>query len=219
MMIWTDDGMKANHGMEEENPMMLLVTGGSASGKSEYAEKRAMDMAGKMDTSLLYLAAMMPFGEEARERIQRHRALRDGKGFETIERYTDIFGLCRGSGKAERYFQERAAGATVLLECMSNLTANEIFGEGAAGADTDTAVLEGVRAMQRLAENLIIVTIDVFGDGRVYDDGTENYRRCLGRLNSRLAAMADEVVEVVYTIPLVLKSCGHDSEEAAACSL
>lgn len=198
---------------------MLLVTGGSASGKSEYAEQRAMDMAGKMDTPLLYLAAMMPFGEDAKERIQRHRDLRDGKGFETIERYTDIGGLCCGSGKEERYFQEKAAGATVLLECMSNLTANELFGEGAAGADTEAAILDGVRAMQRLTANLIIVTIDVFGDGRVYDDGTENYRRCLGRLNARLAAMADEVVEVVYAIPLVLKPCGPENVKgAAACS-
>lgn len=192
--------------------MMLLVTGGSASGKSEYAEQRAMAFAGKTDRPLLYLAAMMPFGMDAQERIERHHRLRAGKGFETIERYTDIFGLCCGSGKEEKYFQEKAAGATVLLECMSNLTANEMFGEGTAGADTERAVLEGIRAMKALAANLVVVTIDVFGDGRVYDEETEKYKQCLGRINNQLAAMADELVEVVYTIPLIQKTSVYQNE-------
>lgn len=191
--------------MEVVDRMMLLVTGGSASGKSEYAEQRAMAFAGKTDGQLLYLAAMMPFGQDAGERIERHHRLRAGKGFETIERYTDILGLCCGSGKEEKCFQKKAAGATVLIECMSNLTANEMFGEGTAGDDTETTVLEGIRAMKALTANLVVVTIDVFGDGRVYDEETEKYKQCLGRINNQLAAMADEVVEVVYTIPLVQK--------------
>ena len=75
--------------------MILLVTGGSASGKSEYAENRALQLAKAEQKKLIYLAAMKPFGEEAAKRIERHRQLRAGKGFETVERYTDIEGLCR----------------------------------------------------------------------------------------------------------------------------
>ena len=75
--------------------MILLVTGGSASGKSEYAENRALQLAKTEQKKLIYLAAMKPFGEEAAKRIERHRQLRAGKGFETVERYTDIEGLCR----------------------------------------------------------------------------------------------------------------------------
>ena len=70
--------------------MILLVTGGSASGKSEYAENRALQLAKAEQKKLIYLAAMKPFGEEAAKRIERHRQLRAGKGFETVERYTDI---------------------------------------------------------------------------------------------------------------------------------
>ena len=33
---------------------------------------------------------MMPFGKETEEKIARHRRLRAGKGFETIECYTDL---------------------------------------------------------------------------------------------------------------------------------
>lgn len=192
--------------------MMLLVIGGSASGKSEYAEQRAMALAEQTDRPLLYLAAMMPFGQEAGERIERHRRMRAGKGFETIERYTDILGLCCGVSEDEKYFQERAAGATVLIECMSNLTANEMFGEGAAGADAERMIMEGISEMKALTANLVVVTIDVFGDGKVYDDDTEKYKQCLGHLNNRLAALADEVAEVVYTIPLLKKSFFHENK-------
>lgn len=203
--------------------MLILVTGGSASGKSEYAEGRAVALNRKDGGNLLYLAAMMPIGEDARMRIERHRKLRSGKGFETIERYRDIAGLCCGGEQMERQFQRMADGATVMLECLSNLTANEMFAESQDGTEcrmqTDAAdmgkqILKGITALKELTSNLIIVSIDVFGDGRVYDEATENYRYCLGWLNRELASMADEVVEVVYSIPLIHKK----TKEGQRCS-
>ena len=205
--------------------MLLLVIGGSASGKSEYAEARAVAAACKAeDTELCrdgrkkyYIAAMKPFGEEAGKRIARHRTLRAGKGFETLERYTDLAGLCR-----ER---PDLAGQTVLVECLSNLTANEMFEpEGAGAAGAEEAVVSGLQALAKLAETLIVVTADVFGEGRIpekrdiesssvstasegdsAEDMTMEYVRILGRINARLAQMADEVVEVVYSIPVKQK--------------
>lgn len=107
--------------------MILLVTGGSASGKSEYAENRALQLAKTEQKKLIYLAAMKPFGEEAAKRIERHRQLRAGKGFETVERYTDIEGLCRDGSLEAETFRQKAKDAVVLLECMSNLAANEML--------------------------------------------------------------------------------------------
>lgn len=175
--------------------MLLLVTGGSASGKSEYAEKRAVLAGGKR----YYIAAMKPYGEEAQKRIARHRALRAGKGFETVERYTDLEGLCRG--------MPELAGQTLLVECLSNLLANEMFEpDGAGPAGAEDALVRGVQAAARLAGTLIVVTADVFGEGRVPgDDMTSEYVRILGRVGVRLARLADEVVEVVYSIPVKQK--------------
>ena len=45
----------------------------------------------------------------------------------------------------------------------------------------------------------------MFSDGCEYDDSTTDYIRRLGELNVKLAKAADTVVEVVYTIPVVLK--------------
>ena len=51
--------------------MMVVVTGASGSGKSEYAEGVAVKLAGKGD--LYYLATMRVYGEEGVRRVERHR--------------------------------------------------------------------------------------------------------------------------------------------------
>ena len=101
--------------------MFTLVIGGAASGKSEYAESRVTDLPGRR----IYLATMRPWDQECRNRIDRHRRLRLGKGFETLERYTDLAGA------------EIPAGANVLLECMSNLTANELYDPEGGGREDE----------------------------------------------------------------------------------
>ena len=100
--------------------MFVLITGGSGSGKSEYAENRAVMLSKKEGLLLYYIATMKPFGEEGKRRVERHRRLRSGKGFFTIEHYVNLKQLILpGEG-------------VVLLECLSNLTANEMFGSGRA---------------------------------------------------------------------------------------
>ena len=49
--------------------MLILVTGGAASGKSAHAERLVCEKA----QSRLYLATMQPFGKSAEARIARHR--------------------------------------------------------------------------------------------------------------------------------------------------
>ena len=170
---------------------MHLIIGGAASGKSEYAENQALALGGEK----IYLAAMKPFGDEARRRIERHRRLRGGKSFETIEKYTDIGGAAVA-----------VTGKTVLLECMSNLTANEIFDpEGAGKERAADAVLEGIIRLKESSSHLLVVTLDVFEDGIIYDEDTETFRRTLAEINRHLAAMADQVTSVVYGIPVMVK--------------
>ena len=67
--------------------MLHLITGGSGSGKSAYAEKQVL-AAG--EGRRIYIATMIPYGEEGRQRVERHRKLRQEKQFETLECYTDL---------------------------------------------------------------------------------------------------------------------------------
>ena len=168
--------------------MMTLVTGGSKCGKSSYSESLFDRFSGRK----IYIATMQPFGEDARSAISHHRILRAGKGFETIERYTDIDGL------------ELPENCAVLLECAINLCANEMFYNREI-LDPTEKILRGFRHLKENSQELVIDTGSVGSDGISYDGGTADYIRVLGELNRKTAALADNVVECVYGIPVPLK--------------
>lgn len=173
--------------------MFALITGGSGSGKSEYAEDLAVMLSKETGLPLYYIATMKPFGEEGSRRVERHRKLRQGKGFFTIEHYVNLKRL------------KLPKEGVVLLECLSNLTANEMFETDGAGKRTPEELLLGIRQIRSGSRHLIVVTNDIFSDGITYDKTTEQYQRYLGWINRELAGEADEVTEVVCGIPLQLK--------------
>lgn len=139
--------------------MMHVITGGSGSGKSAYAE---MWLTGKPEKSeekkaicpYLYIATMRPFGAETQKKIERHRQMRAGKGFQTLECYGDLRTLddsiqrwkrsksildinktCRNEKN-----QENAKTGGILLECVSNLLADVLYQED--GKDATVLVMQ-----------------------------------------------------------------------------
>jgi adenosylcobinamide kinase/adenosylcobinamide-phosphate guanylyltransferase len=192
--------------------MLELVIGGSCSGKSAYAEKLLFD--NKDLDFKYYIAAMQPFDEESCARVERHRQSRDGKGFVTIEQYQNV-GLalnCMESGK-DKKMTEIKCGA--LLECVSNLTANEMFGGAAPLASQETAdkVCSDILSLGENLEMLVVVSNNVFEDGVSYDETTTAYLEAMGRINARLAAAADAVTEVVAGIPVAVKAASNSAEQ------
>ncbi len=174
--------------------MIILIIGGSGSGKSAWAENYMTTFPGKK----YYLATMRAYDSESKSRIERHRAQRRGKGFLTIEQPVEI------QKAAEKMEGEKKAA---LLECLSNLVANEMFTENGVAAE-ETVTEKIVKGIAGLTENLtclMVVSNNIFEDGRVYDDTTMAYIRAMGRINQSLAVLADEVVEVVAGIPVVIK--------------
>lgn len=93
----------------------------------------------------------------------------------------------------------------VLVECMSNLCANELFQEDGAGSQAVEAIMRGVRLLCERQKAVVLVTNEVFSDGIHYEEETMQYIRILGELNQQLAEYADVVVECVYGIPVILK--------------
>ena len=171
--------------------MLELVTGGSGSGKSAYAESRICEWNRQDPKPLFYIATMYPYGEETEKKIERHRMLRKGKGFETLEWYTGL----------KLHLEEGSLqGSDVLLECMSNLVANEMYMESGAGCHADQAILEGIQELNRQCANVVIVTNEVFSESVPDSPEMKEYKRILGRINCEIAVMADQVTEVIYGI-------------------
>ena len=177
--------------------MMTLIIGGSGSGKSAYAEDYMVSIS--EDRKKYYIATMQIYDEEGKRKVERHRMLRGGKGFSTIEQPLDI-------GNAAEKLED--GDKTALLECISNLTANEMFLEEVPGTEEviTEKIVGGIAVLNRELTHLVIVSNDVFEDGNVYDKTTMAYIRAMGRINQKLAEMADEVVEVVVGIPIVIKN-------------
>ena len=69
---------------------MTVVTGGSGSGKSAFAEDKIVSFG---PAKRIYIATMHPYDEESHKRVARHRKMRAGKGFETVECYTGLKNL------------------------------------------------------------------------------------------------------------------------------
>ena len=189
--------------------MLHIVYGGSASGKSSYAESFAMSLQG--EGRLLYIATMYPYkwnmteiDPETMQRIERHRAMRADKGFDTVECYRHV----------EHIVAKRQD--VLLLECMSNLLANEMYLEPDSNAGSDMAetmspvsnkIVQALIDLSTRVQDVVIVTNDVFSDGGslTYDESTREYVKNLAEINCALARVAETVTEVVCGIPVIVK--------------
>ncbi len=189
--------------------MLHIVYGGSASGKSSYAESFAMSLQG--EGRLLYIATMYPYkwntteiDPETMQRIERHRAMRADKGFDTVECYRHV----------EHIVAKRQD--VLLLECMSNLLANEMYLEPDSNAGSDMSetmspvsnkIVQALIDLSTRVQELVIVTNDVFSDGGslTYDESTREYVKNLAEINCALAREAATVTEIVCGIPVIVK--------------
>lgn len=183
--------------------MLYVVTGGSGSGKSEFAEKLTLALKERtenIDSKLWYIATMKPIkGDvELDNKILRHQTMRAGKGFETKECYVDIESLQLGNKDV------------ALIECMSNLLANEMYAKDGliAVAEKLEAVKERIvnpiADMSQRVEHMVVVTNEICCDGKLYeyDDETRLYMELLGYINKELVDKAYGFVEVFCGIPL-----------------
>ncbi len=197
---------------------MILIVGGSGSGKSAYAEHVCGKLAGA--SKKYYIATMRCEGEEGAKRVEKHRRMREGKSFITIECATDISKALDNEGDIE--------DSVVLLEDLSNLVANEffdigfdeIYGEAKAETKVEKSMHNDLEAYSRkiidkvygditeLAKKvrrLVVVSDNIFEDGLRYDEVTKLYMEALGSINVKLAENANCVAEVVMGVPLFVK--------------
>lgn len=202
--------------------MMYLIIGGSGSGKSAYAEELLFSLpdAGKK----YYIATMQVCDEESRRRVQKHRKQREGKRFDTIEQPVHVSGALT---------QMDAGKKSAMLECVSNLVANEMFAkdiyaeniyaEDMYADDCDVKetglkkskkcsaeavankIVDDIMKLHQPLQQLVIVSNNVFEDGVSYDEMTMEYIKTMGIVNQKLAAVADVVTEVVVGIPVMAK--------------
>lgn len=166
--------------------MMILIVGTPDSGKSAMAENITCRISEPADR--YYIATMIPFGDEGSERIAKHRSLRSGKGFVTIEQPFDVAEALESIPEPET--------ATLLLECVSNLAANEMFERKCFDEEKIVSkIVEDVRSLQAKVKALVVVS-NRFPIEPDFDEETKRYSALMDVLNQELEQMADECITI-----------------------
>lgn len=166
---------------------LTLVLGGARSGKSRFAE----DLAVATGLARIYVATAEAYEDEMRERIAVHRARRDDD-WTTVDAPLDLPAALDSAAGADR---------VVLVDCLTLWLSNVML----AAHDVDAALDGLLAALARLSGPAILVSNEV-GSGIVPDTRLgRDFRDHQGRLNQRVAAVADRVTLVVAGLPLDLK--------------
>lgn len=184
---------------------IYLITGGSACGKSAYAEELSLTLPARRR---IYLATMhRDENPETVKRITRHRALRAGKGFRTIEQERDLPAIVPLIQR----------GDCVLLEDLGNLVAGEMFSKPEDGhkqdegeADLSDRITSELLLLSHACSFLVVVANEVGEDGAGtdgtgYDEMTLSYIRILNAVKAGIAEQSTAVVRLVAGIPVILK--------------
>lgn len=179
---------------------IILISGGSRSGKSDFAEKLLKDK-----DDVLYIATAVVTDEEMKRRVQIHKSRRNSK-WSTYEGYKDFDNVLKEYN--EQY---------IMLECVGTMVTDLMFDEK---YDFDNMSMDEVNELEKKIKmeieklvktsrirnkDLIIVTNEVgcsivpeYRMGRIFSD-------ILGRMNQFLGQISDEVYLVSCGFPLKLK--------------
>ena len=173
--------------------MTVLVLGPNGSGKSAYAEKLTAELSAG---ELVYIATMIPYGEEGLERVDKHKKQRGHMGFITVEKPNRVSEV------------SVSPDTTVLLEDVSNLLGNTLFGASCFG--NEDSVFNDITRLCDSCRAAVMVSIDGLTQKPEYDSETNDYIKKLNQLNGRLSDFSDVVVTMRDGKPVHLKDVQNE---------
>lgn len=176
---------------------IILVTGGSRSGKSSFAQRLAEQRPG----SRLFVATCPVTDKEMEIRILRHIRDRRKGNWDTVE---EPVNLAEQIAKAATY-------DTVLIDCLTLWINNMMFDEASGHEeilDEHRVAEKAGRLVDEAAKHpgeVIMVTNEV-GLGIVPENEmARRYRDLVGRCNQCVGRDADKVYLVICGIPMQIK--------------
>jgi adenosylcobinamide kinase / adenosylcobinamide-phosphate guanylyltransferase len=181
---------------------LIFITGGVRSGKSSFAERKAVEIAIKTRGQLNYLATGVPSDPEMRERIKKHQHDREAGSYcwKTYEQSVQI-------GELANNF---SAEDIILLDCVTTLLNNELF---SSEQKWDECLLEtikkniitGITTIKNRTGTMIVVSNEVLNEALLGNELVFTYGRLLGQIHQYLVKEATQVFLVEAGIPIVMK--------------
>lgn len=170
---------------------LIFITGGARSGKSRFA----LTLADAIEGRKVFLATAEALDEEMKSRIETHKKERPS-GWVTIEEARDLSkALMTCNGQFE----------VILIDCLtvwvSNLLVNDTYDDSQILKDVNH-LISGCRDMK----GTVILVANEVGLGIVPANRLARFfRDTAGKVNQKIAAVADDVYLVVAGMSLKLK--------------
>ena len=192
---------------------LIYVTGGAKSGKSMFAEELLLGM-NNGNQKNIYLATSVAFDEEMKAKVALHKERRQDKWL-TVEGYKNF------SETLKDVFSDET-NDNLIVDCLTNMISNIIFEEQDINWDepsekdfekcnisVEKQVNELINVINRF-ENTVIVSNEL-GMGIVPSYPLGRYfREIAGKMNQKIAEIADEAYFVVSGIPMKIKQKQED---------
>ena len=166
---------------------IILVTGGSRSGKSSYAEKLALSLS----QHPVYIATSRIWDEEFRQRVLYHQARR-GEEWINIEEEKELS-------------RHQFNGHVVLIDCVTLWSTNFFF-------DLESDIESSLHTIKNEFDQFtaqdatfIFVTNEIGMGGVAENEVQRKFTDLQGWVNQYIAQNADQVVLMVSGIPMKIK--------------
>ncbi len=183
---------------------IIYITGGARSGKSLFAE----NMIKEKYKNKIYLATAIPFDDEMKDRIEKHKKQR-GRNWKTIEHYKNLSEILKSH--IEGY-------DVVLLDCVTNMVTNFMVLEDEY--DWDKITMPEVDKIRKKIINEVESLISFIKENNIDMVAVSNeiglglvpstplgrhFRDIGGKINQIIAQASDEAYLVVSGLNIKLK--------------
>jgi adenosylcobinamide kinase / adenosylcobinamide-phosphate guanylyltransferase len=175
---------------------IILVTGGSRSGKSEFARNLAEALPGRR----VFVATCPVVDEEMKDRIEKHKKERLESQWETIEEPVAV----------SKVLSESPGFSVFLVDCLTLWMNNLMYRAQEEGKTfSEENAVEKCKELldmsSKTSGTVVFVTNEV-GSGIVPENAAARlFRDIVGRCNQTIANAAADVYLVVCGLPITLK--------------
>lgn len=163
--------------------MKIFVFGGQKSGKSSFAEKKALEIS---SLKPYYIATYDNSYEdkEMQKRVSKHQEQRE-ENFFTIEETKDLRKVVK-------------QGQTYLVDCMSMWLFNNL-------EEKEEELLKQLEDISKIDANIVFVLNEVTSGVIPFDKSSRKYVDMTGIIGQKLASISNEVYEVKFGLENRLK--------------
>ena len=185
-------------------PRICLVIGGVRSGKSAFAENKAIEFNSLTGNTVLYAATGVAFDEEMTDRIRRHQESRP-RNWSTLEEPIQL------AEKLSLVLRESDSVGTVIIDSIDVWVANLLMRFQTEDRLTQEKLVtdESDKLLHLIADaqqQFVLVTSEV-GLSLVSPEALgRRFQDLLGTVNQRIAVVATEVYLVLAGVPNKIKS-------------